>query len=523
MLYSSVVRRKLLLLNPSKTQQRHIISYLRNVFRTGSLSVNPILESLQPPEADDDEHPVRRLPQFSLAQPHHVQAAVEFVQVQQQNFAVNLQAHVVECEKSTTVADPKQQLDDLIRMIDQVEQPAYTLRQISSLLWLLSDEKTKPEWHKAAAIVSAMETPTVPATVHKQLHNLLQSLENNDDDDRPRELAYAAKYLLRKYEVTTGKRLLHNNNNDDDDESEPARIQNYQELAEALQEVEQSLLATKSSAATSQTVANMYNYIGIRTAQAKLLGYDTVCDQVFAGGGAAAADVAEIHRLHATMAERMVPFLVQTVGIKKSKDELALDAYLADSGGSLESSSSKLSSEDSPEMQRRKDNFVMLKLEHHVTLDGALQFAFRLTQDLLGISIEPADGAETTSNASAWNADVRLFHVFDEINKHARQQYLGSFYLDPFQREGKLARSATIPIFARGPETRQEPVVCMSLEIEVPAWDTDPPVLTWEDCESLFHELGHVVQFLLAQSKAGVILGPQNMPLDISEFLPKVR
>ena len=116
----------------------------------------------------------------------------------------------------------------------------------------------------------------------------------------------------------------------------------------------------------------------------------------------------------------------------------------------------------------------------------------------------------------AWHKDVQLYHVFDE---HNDRQYLGSFYIDPFAREGKHPQSSTIPIFPRGPHRRA--VACMCLEIEAPAWDTDEPVLKWQDCEAVLHEFAHCLQFILSNQQRGCLLGPQAMALDISEFLPK--
>lgn len=517
----------------SCTQQRSITSYLRSVFLTGSLSpVNPILESLQQQQAvgavkTKDGFGPPRLPQFSLAQPHHVQAAVEYVQQQQQATLKRIMAscdlpnHVPISDRNVaTTMENKQQLDDLLRLMDQMEQPAYTLRQVTSLLWLLSnDEATKAEWHRAAAEVSAAEAwqTSEPSAglIHTQLRALLLHVREPNRSSATSSSWAAATLWLRKHEVRTGQRLL-DDDGDDGNKRHIYRVKeqageeelqsSYPVLTEALHEVEQSLLTTKSSIATPQTIARMYNYIGIRTEQAKLLGYPTVADQVLAG---AAANLAEIRRLHVSMKERIVPLLRKLVGVKKTRNELALDAYLSGSGGA--SSSSSKVSRDGPEALHRRDKYMMLKLEHHVTLDGALQFVFRLVEDLLGVSFALAEKND------AWNSDVQLYHAFDETNS---KEYLGSFYLDPFQREGKLARSATIPIFARGPN--RPPLVCLSIKIDAPAWDTDPPVVTWEDCESLFHEFGHVLQFLLAHSESGVTMGPQNMPLDVSEFLPKV-
>nr|XP_005990911.1 PREDICTED: probable cytosolic oligopeptidase A [Latimeria chalumnae] len=57
-------------------------------------------------------------------------------------------------------------------------------------------------------------------------------------------------------------------------------------------------------------------------------------------------------------------------------------------------------------------------------LERVLSGLFKLSSDLLGIRIEPADGT-----AQVWNPAVRFFYVYDEKGTH-----IASFYLDPYSR-----------------------------------------------------------------------------------------
>lgn len=506
------------------TPTRTVVTYLRDVLRSGSLApTNPILESIfrgteeeerdaastAPAPAPDQTQP---LPQFWLAQPHHVTAAIQHVQETQARSLEKVEKLLLNDtnvkESSTT---PEEQLEQLIELLNEMEEPSYTLRQISSLLWLMAEHDDKAAWEEVAQEASAATTSvlepdnaTISTAVHEKLQALLFAIKTKDDSESARNLRWSATAILSKYEQQTGQRVLVPSETANDD----AQLETYQHMSEALQEVVQKLLATKLGVVKPQLLSAMYNFIGLHTEQAKLLGYRNFCHQVLQSQQRQ-AKVDGIQKLHAAFAGRIVPQVVDDMGVKKSQEERELEAYLSD----------KDTAKDEVEFRHKMDRYLMLKLQEHVTLDGALNFIFRMSQDLFGLSFERAD----TEHVNGWNKDVLLYHVFDKSsngnNENNSRQYVGSFYIDPFAREGKHARPATIPIFPRGPN--KQPVVCLSLEIEAPAWDDDAPMLKWQDCEALFHEIGHVLQFLLARPQQGTLLGPQTMALDISEFLPK--
>lgn len=565
---------------PAQRQpQRPITSYLRQIFRAGGspwspATQNPLVEALTPPPPEGaagssnagSPAATRGLPSFALAQPQHVSDAVDCVRAQQSARAAELREYV-HCHRwrdgggiSPAPSDPsgnpdeetqqqqrQQQLDELIRLFNAVEQPAHTLRQMCALLWLLSSDEAgattaTAAWKQAAATAFALPPLSdVSGLYQTELGRVVQSSTNPST-------VCAARYLLRQLEDRTGERLLTRNAattaaaasivataaaatstgrdrqqiNAIDEGAATEQPPSYQELSEALNDVERSLLTAKSK--SPQTIAQMYNYIGLRTEQAKLRGYSSVVDQVF--DTTASATVDEIRRLHTAVAAHLVPYLRQTVGILKikSQNELELDSYLTNTGRAKPKAKP-----DSPERQRRLDAGAMLRLEQHVTLDGALQFAFRLLRDLLGVAIVPCDDGDGA--ALVWHADVRLYRVRDVLRDGDDPPLLGYLYLDAHQRgSGKqCARPVTLPIVPRGDGAPA--AVCVSLAVPAPPWDTDPAVVTWDECEALLHELGHAVHFFLAhppsqppqQPEAGCLLGPQNMPLDISELLPKVR
>lgn len=503
---------------PISLQRRTIVAYIRDVLRSGRLfrmPTNPLVEIIQTKSDGDgatESSPerVQALPQFSLARPHHVTAAAQLVnQTHQQsletiqNFLRDKMDRDDPQSLSTSLAE--QQLEELISLLNNAEESSYTLQQLSALLWIMSEGEDKVKWESAVQEAAALTSDrgdldsgnaAVTRIVHEKLRQLLEALDGSTE--RAKDLRRAATVFLTNFESSTGQRVFVPND-DESNEAKTTRLETYQHITEALQDVEQSLINTTQGFVKPQLLADMYNFIGLRNEMAKSLGYRHFCDQVLSHRQ---ASMNVIQKLHNDVAARIVPQIIEDMGVKKSQEERELEAYL--------SNKDKTTAE--VEYRHKMDRYLSMKLEDHVTLDGALQFVFRMARDLFGLSFVRED----KNNVNAWNKDVLLFHIFDE---HDSRQYMGSFYIDPFAREGRLGREATLSIFPRG-LTRQ-PVVCICLETEAPAWDDDPVKLKWHDCEALFHEMGHVLQFIMSKPIQGTLLGPQSMALDISEFLPK--
>jgi Peptidase family M3 len=567
---------------PLSPQQRCITtSYFYQLFAFGSShgqaegqqdsTVNPFLQALQarqksrparaqqhshqPPTCETEtslsdpaaaktaaETPVQLqlLPLFGHAKPHHVAAAVEWMQQEQHKHLTLLEETLSNAgsHESPAAAVPlgHVNLELVIRHLDSLEQPAETLRQMAAILLLLQDES---EWRKSAALVSRSSISLPESTrqaVLQALHPLLVDSSAVSvppvvslQADRPvqhRSMAVAAQSWRRQQALLL--KGTHFALRRDQTVPSPDEHDRDRELAEALNQVEQELLTVspqRVSMATPPLIASVYQYIGLRNEQAIQNGYQHVTHQVFAQSNSGTM-LAEVQELHAAVADKLVPYLIETMGTTPSPEETMLHShYLSATGTTTTNASSSSSSSSSSQrssttfaarQQRHHDARTMLRLEEHVTLEGALQCAFRILQDVMGLSIVPAQLDRNAVVNSTWHAQVRLYHAYDDMNHGA---YLGSFYLDPLAREEKLARNVTIPIWPRAHND-----VTVSLALTEPAWDTDPIMVSWNQCEALFHEMGHVAQFLLAKSfPAGCLLGPQNVPLDFSEFLPKVR
>jgi Zn-dependent oligopeptidase len=453
----------------------------------GGVACDPLLDS-------------NRVPDFSKMQPHHLVQAAETVK---SDFPEAC------CVVEDLARNVPEAIDRVLQSLSDVEEPIYAVKQIACVMEILGGGMRDDRgWQLAAAkAASLMESCRAEDSVSLLMRDLLLEWQQKTDelagDDAAEEIRWTLSHLLKRYRDRHGDIM-----GTKDEASEK-----FRELSAALKDAERSLLERPSDGspvrATRGLVADMYRYLGLSGGGARLLGHESVAERVLAENGRA-ANPEEIRRLHRETAGRLVPSL------RRRAEETF--TFLSGEMNSTTATATTATSSSRETAQRKggqDDDQVMqpLQMEHHVTLAGALRFAFRVCQDFLGIAV-----VQVVDHELGWNKDVMLFHVLDTTDSDA---HLGSFFLDPFARDGKLDRPVTVPIFVRGATRRRQPVVCLSLTVEPPPWDTDPVRVTWSDVESLLHELGHVCQFLLAKSTAGAFAGAQNMPVDVSEFLPK--
>lgn len=217
----------------------------------------------------------------------------------------------------------------------------------------------------------------------------------------------------------------------------------------------------KAKGSTREKLQNIYSYIAIKQKQAELLGFDNHVDRAF-------------HR-------RMLP----RDGVEALLEEVSERAQNA-MNFSVASS-------------KQEDD---LTLSDYITLDGTLQGLFALSRAMFGIII-----AED-NKPKGWHMDVRLFHVTNE-----KDEKLGSFYLDPYERIEKK-RGAFMGPLGSG-------IVYLCANIKPPLWDHLPKKIEFRDVISIFHEFGHVLQYLMADADKGKRLGSTYASKEIVEIVPQ--
>ncbi|KAI2510709.1 PFAM Peptidase family M3 [Fragilaria crotonensis] len=217
----------------------------------------------------------------------------------------------------------------------------------------------------------------------------------------------------------------------------------------------------KATSATKETLQNIYTYIAIKQKQANLLGYDTHVDRAFHGR---MLPREKVEALLVEVSERTQQALSKSLASSKQEDDVTLSDYL--------------------------------------TLDGTLQGLYALSRAMFGIVISE------DSTPRGWHMDVRLFHATNDNGEK-----LGSFYLDPYRRPDKK-RGAFM-----GPLTSDS--VYLSTDVEPPLWDHLPIKIEIRNAMSIFHEFGHVLQYLLADADKRKWLGTSYSTMEIVEAVPQ--
>ncbi|WP_040864142.1 alpha/beta fold hydrolase [Nocardia exalbida] len=113
---------------------------------------------------------------------------------------------------------------------------------------------------------------------------------------------------------------------------------------------------------------------------------------------------------------------------------------------------------------------------------------FRVAEDLFELTITEL---VEQGKPPVWHEDVRVFAVLDKEGQH-----LTNFYFDPYARKGKNGGEWTDPIRLKFTPTGQRPLISVHLNLEKPPTGK-PTLLAPNQLDTLFHEFGHALHFLL--------------------------
>jgi len=116
--------------------------------------------------------------------------------------------------------------------------------------------------------------------------------------------------------------------------------------------------------------------------------------------------------------------------------------------------------------------------------DPTIAWMMKVTSTLYGVQFKP------NKSLPVWQADVRGYDVFDS----ASGQYLSSFYLDLFPREGKYKHAAAFPVRGVSLAAGRTPVSVLVTNFSREGFDQ-------RELETLFHEFGHIMHGVLSRTR----------------------
>jgi thimet oligopeptidase len=116
--------------------------------------------------------------------------------------------------------------------------------------------------------------------------------------------------------------------------------------------------------------------------------------------------------------------------------------------------------------------------------DPTIAWMMQVTSNLYGVQFKP------NTALPVWQADVRGYDVFDTANG----QYLSSFYLDLFPREGKYKHAAAFPVRGVSLLAGRTPVSVLVTNFNREGFDQN-------ELETLFHEFGHIMHGVLSRTR----------------------
>ena len=229
--------------------------------------------------------------------------------------------------------------------------------------------------------------------------------------------------------------------------------------------------------------------ITLRSDLAKVMGFNTHADKVFALGGHMATSTGQVRTFIDELITKLKPMLdsdllqLRKLKCKDTKckdwDKVTLNPW--EMAFYINKMRAKVGEVDEQ------------KIREYFPFNTVTQGMFQIYQQLLSIDIEKLQ------NIPTWDPSVEAYAVRDKVT----HEVLGNFYLDLFPREGKYNHAAVQGMIKSkylGGGKYQKSVAAMVCNFSKPNGDT-PSLLTHDEVETYFHEFGHIIDDMLSRSK----------------------
>ncbi|MDR2849563.1 MAG: M3 family metallopeptidase, partial [Verrucomicrobiota bacterium] len=238
--------------------------------------------------------------------------------------------------------------------------------------------------------------------------------------------------------------------------------------------------ATRASSGAADNTPLIERLLALRREMAALLGYATFADLNLSSKTAKTVDAVD------ALIARLAGAALQAAR-REAADLLAFAQADGFTGAALQPWDTAFWAE---RQRERLYDYSDEALSRYFLFPRVLEGLFRLAERLFGIRITPADG-----EAPVWHPDVRFFRVAD-----ADGAPRACFFLDPYSRPATKSGGAWMNDFRsrdRRPDgTLQLPMALLVCNQSVPVGDA-PPVMRFQEINTLFHEFGHALQHML--------------------------
>ena len=159
-------------------------------------------------------------------------------------------------------------------------------------------------------------------------------------------------------------------------------------------------------------------------------------------------------------------------------------------------------------LRKEKYNLEEDEIKPYFKLENVREGAFAVANKLYGITLTKLEGIPV------YHPDVEVFEVKDADGSH-----MGIFYVDYFPRPGKSGGAWMSNYREQQGDIR--PLVCNVCSFTKPVGDT-PSLLTIDEVETLFHEIGHALHGLLTKCNYKGISGT-NVVRDFVELPSQIN
>lgn len=225
---------------------------------------------------------------------------------------------------------------------------------------------------------------------------------------------------------------------------------------------------------------NILNIIGLKYERAQLLGYKTHAHYVLE------------HRMAETP-EAVLAFLDKTKGVYKGAaqaDLKRLQDFAREEHG-LEELRPWDVAYYSEKLKQKLFDFSSEDLRPYFPLTKVLEGCFDHFSKLFGLRFQPSD------QYPVWHEDVKVFEVYDA----ADDSFIGTLYGDFFPRSGKKDGAWMTSYRDQGMFNGkvERPVVAIVCNFTKPT-SKHPSLITHGEVTTLFHEMGHAMHGLLANT-----------------------